>query len=246
MKSIIIIPSRLGSTRLEKKPLKLINNKPMILHVVECALKSSIDDVIVACGEKEIFDVVTNAGHNAILTDPNLPSGSDRIFQAYQNIKKEYDIIVNLQGDIPLFDPKIIDETVDALCFNTSHEADIATPCKLINSKDEIENPNIVKAYFDETKPLKNNVFKAITFQRNPLQNYKKHYHHIGIYAYKSSSLEKFINLNISENEQKLKLEQMRAIDNNMNINCIITNCELPVSVDTQDDLDFANNNIKQ
>lgn len=245
MKSIIIIPSRLASTRLEKKPLQLINGKPMILHVVDCALKSSIKDIVVACGDQEIFDTVTNYGYKAILTDPNLPSGSDRIFDALNKIEQEYDVIVNLQGDIPLFDPKIIDETVAALCFGTKNESDIATPCKLIENKNEIQNPNIVKAYFKEEYPLENNIYRSTTFQREPLNDYNKHYHHIGIYAYKSSSLERFISLPISVNENKLKLEQMRAIDNNMTINCVITKCDLPLSVDTANDLDFAIQNIK-
>lgn len=234
MKSVIIIPARLASTRLPNKVLLDIEGLPMIIRVAKQALKSSIKDVFIACGDKEIYDVAKSHNLNAILTDANLPSGTDRIWQAYGKIGKKYDIIINLQGDLPLLDPKNIDDVLEAIKNNN---CDIATLANPISLRQEVENPNIVKiaiAFINKT------VGNALYFSRSPIpysKNNDEYYHHIGIYAYRASALEKFVSLKPSVLEKRESLEQLRALENGMKIVVKITN-SFPLGVDTKEDLD--------
>lgn len=237
----IIIPARLASTRLPNKPLAIINNKTMIERVCQRAHMSKISDIYVACDSMDICKIVEDKGYNAVLTDPNLPSGTDRIYQAYQKINKKYNYIINLQGDLPNIDPKIIDIASDC---SINNDCDITTLAYKITDKKEIIDNNIVKiaiAFNNESEG------RALYFSRSPIPYSSKldcYYHHIGIYVYRAQSLEKFIKLKPSPLENIESLEQLRALENNMSIYVKIINSR-PVSVDTKQDLELVTKIIK-
>jgi 3-deoxy-manno-octulosonate cytidylyltransferase (CMP-KDO synthetase) len=232
----IFIPARMKATRLPNKPLADIGGKPMILHVMERAISANIGPVYVACADDEIALVVKNAGGTAILTDPNHPSGSDRIAEALSKIDPHRNIanIVNLQGDLPMFDPQILKLSV-LLLENPS--TDIGTFANIIENHDDIDNPNIVKVAMSE--PNANNIGRALYFSRCaiPYQS-TTYYHHVGIYIYRRNALEKFISLSPSYLEMSEKLEQLRALENNLTIDVAIIN-STPPGVDTEQDLQF-------
>jgi 3-deoxy-manno-octulosonate cytidylyltransferase (CMP-KDO synthetase) len=222
----IIIPARLGSTRFPRKVLAPINGTPMVVCVAEQAVKSAAGDVFIACCEQEVADVVISYGYKAILTDPALPTGSDRIYQASKQIGNDYSVIVNLQGDVPLIDPKSIKVTIDTL---VAKGCDIATIAAPIVNEEEKQNPNVVKAIIALDG-------RALYFTRsNPYGN-GPCYHHIGIYAYKKEALEKFVNLPQSPLEKRESLEQLRALENGMSIAVGIVE-DFPHGVDTEEDL---------
>ena len=232
-KTIILIPSRLAATRLPNKPLLKVNGLSIINHVYEKALSTNIGDVFVATGDKEIFEEVTKKGGKCILTEKEHQTGTDRIFEAYKKLEvNNIDYVINLQGDEPVIDIKDIKN----LNANTvKKNLDIATLACKINNKKILNQRNIVKVVTDE-KISEEKISKANTFSRNISINNKLNiYHHIGIYMYKVSVLEKFINLSQSKNEINHKLEQMRAIDNNIKISVILANSS-PIGVDTEED----------
>jgi 3-deoxy-manno-octulosonate cytidylyltransferase (CMP-KDO synthetase) len=234
VKTVIIIPARLASTRLPNKPLADIAGKTMIERVYIQATKANIGEVYIACDGEEIADKVNKFGGKAIITDPDLPSGTDRIFSALQQIKnhQEFDVIVNLQGDLPAIDPEVIKAAADAL---VESDADIATVASIIKEDSEIKNPHVVKIAiaFDENK----NLGRALYFSRSPIPySAGEYYHHIGIYAYKKYALEKFVALTQGKLEKRESLEQLRALENEMKIAVKIVDSH-PFSVDTTDDL---------
>lgn len=237
IRPIIIIPSRLESTRLPKKALKLINGKPMIWHVWSNATKANIAPVIVATDSKEIQDIITKNDGNAIITNKEHTSGSDRVYEALTKYDAEenYNIVVNLQGDMPFFDPNLLKK----LLSKVGNE-DIATLVCEANPS-EIINPNVVKAVIswdDKRKDLGN----ALYFSRSSVPyNAEFYWHHIGVYAWKRNSLKNFISLAPSKLELIEKLEQLRALENGMIIKAVKVD-ENPIGVDTQKDL----NRIKQ
>ena len=237
IRPIIIIPSRLESTRLPKKALKLINGKPMIWHVWSNATKANIAPVIVATDSKEIQDIITKNDGNAIITNKEHTSGSDRVYEALTKYDAEenYNIVVNLQGDMPFFDPNLLKK----LLSKVGNE-DIATLVCEANPS-EIINPNVVKAVIswdDKRKDLGN----ALYFSRSSVPyNAEFYWHHIGVYAWKRNSLKNFISLAPSKLELIEKLEQLRALENGMIIKAVKVD-ENPIGVDTQNDL----NRIKQ
>lgn len=237
IRPIIIIPSRLESTRLPKKALKLINGKPMIWHVWSNATKANIAPVIVATDSKEIQDIITKNDGNAIITNKEHTSGSDRVYEALTKYDAEenYNIVVNLQGDMPFFDPNILKK----LLSKVGNE-DIATLVCEANPS-EIINPNVVKAVIswdDKRKDLGS----ALYFSRSSVPyNAEFYWHHIGVYAWKRNSLKNFISLAPSQLELTEKLEQLRALENGMIIKAVKVD-ENPIGVDTQNDL----NRIKQ
>ena len=233
MNNLIIIPARLESTRLPNKPLADIKGLPMVIHVLNKGLESSCGDVIVATSNIEIYDVVRSYGEKAIMTNPDHPSGSDRIFEALNifDPDKQYKNIVNLQGDLPTIDPYLIKLTFQLI--ENNQDADISTLGGSINDEDELANPNVVKAYVEKV----DQTLYAKDFVRSPKgYNKEKLFHHLGIYGYKRRSLEKFIKTKQSKREQDLKLEQLRALDNGMSIVIDLIN-EIPIGVDTEDDL---------
>ena len=230
--TIILIPSRLDASRLPNKPLLKINNKSLINHVYEKGLSTNIGEVYVATGDQEILKEVSNNNGKSILTKKDHLTGTDRIFEAYKKLKRnDIDYIINLQGDEPLID---VNDILNLNKFAIQNNSEIATlACKLENKNKE--NQNVVKVISDKNLE-KYNFSKAIKFIRDlgdeKLGNV---YHHIGIYIYKVSSLLKFVGLNQTPNEIKLRLEQLRALENNMKIDVVFAR-SAPVGVDTNQD----------
>jgi len=232
-KTIILIPSRLAATRLPNKPLLKINGLSIINHVYQRAQSANIGDVFVATGDEEIFKEVTKKGGKCILTEKEHQTGTDRIFEAYQKLElNNVDYIINLQGD----EPMINIEDIKSLNTNTINKKfEIATLACKIKDKNVLNKNNIVKVITDE-ELSKENTSRAKTFSREILFNYNTNiYHHIGIYMYKVSTIKKFVNLKQSKNEINQKLEQLRAIDNNIEINVILASSS-SVGVDTEED----------
>ena len=237
LKPIVLIPARMASTRLPGKPLADIAGLPMIVQVLKRAEKAAIGPVVVACAEREIKDAVEAAGGRAVLTDPDHPSGSDRIFEALQacDPDAQYDAIVNLQGDLPVLDPAVVRAAMKPL---DNAQVDIATLVAEITLEEEKTNPNVVKAAvgFEEGA----DIGRALYFSRatvphgdGPL------YHHIGIYAYRRNALERFVRLSPGVLEQREKLEQLRALENGMRIDAARVDT-VPFGVDTPADLERA------
>ncbi len=222
----------MSASRLKGKPLLKINNLPIICHVVKKAKETNIGEVIVATEDKEIVAVVKKNGGKAILTG-NHNTGTDRIFEAFQKLKiKDVDYVLNLQGDEPMIDPKDIINLNNLMIKNNS---EIGTLASVIKENTILNNENVVKVITKE-KLGKNNFTKAINFSRKNLSKQNSNiYHHIGIYAYKVSVLEKFINLNQTKNEIENHLEQLRALDNNITIMVALAKSS-PIGVDTKED----------
>ncbi len=234
----IIIPARLASVRFPNKPLVDILGEKMIVRVCKQAAKSQYSDIFVACSEEETKNIVEEAGFKAIMTDPNLPSGTDRIYAAYQQIKNEknYDIIVNLQGDLPNIEPEIINQTVKILELDA--KADIATAVVELDYDSELaDDPNVVKAIVNFNHSKYNNV---LYFSRAKVpHNTPILYEHLGLYAYRIKSLEEFVKLDVSYFEKYEKLEQLRALENGLRISaCLITDHKAPIAIDTKSDLE--------
>jgi len=233
---VVVIPARMASTRLPNKPLADIHGEPMIVHVWRRATEAGIGPVIVACAEQEIADAVTAAGGIAVLTDPDLPSGSDRVHQALQSFDPDgkYDAVVNVQGDLPTIDAADIRAVFEPL---VDPNVDIATLAAEITRQEERTNPNVVKAVaaFGADR-----VARALYFTRataphgdGPL------YHHIGLYTYRRAALDRFVSLPPAELEKREKLEQLRALENGMVIAVALVS-GVPLGVDTPEDLERA------
>jgi len=212
-----------------------INGEPMIAHVYKRAKEANIAKVIVAAGNVEIKEVIENIGGEAILTNPDHASGSDRIYEALNMYDKEskFDIIVNLQGDLPNIHKDALSKIISLL---ESNDADISTLGVKISSEEEFLNKNIVKAY---VKNISESNYVDDFDRRFDIGKEEFLYHHVGIYGYKRKALETFIGFDQSESEIERKLEQMRAIENGMKIVLGLID-ELPISVDTQEDLEIA------
>ena len=222
----------MSASRLKGKPLLEINNLPIICHVVKKAKETGIGKVIVATEDKEIMAAVEKNGGEAILTGKH-NTGTDRIFEAFKKLKaKDVDYVLNLQGDEPMIDPKDIINLNNLMIKNKS---EIGTLASVIKDNTILNNENVVKVITKE-KLEKNNFTKAINFSRKNLSKQNSNiYHHIGIYAYKISVLEKFINLNQTKNEIENHLEQLRALDNNITIMVALAESS-PIGVDTKED----------
>lgn len=237
LKPIILIPARMKALRFPGKPLVSICGKPMILRVIEQARKTGIQDIFVAAGDEEIKDVVENSGSLCVLTDPNHPSGSDRIFEAISRIDPDehHRIVINLQGDLPVFNPQIL---LDLLNVFENPEVDIATPVALFNNHEDARDPNRVKAAVSWNPTKKHG--RALYFSRGLVPyNSEDYYHHIGIYAYRKSALKKFISLPVSFLEKQEGLEQLRALEAGMRIEAVQIE-DTPLSVDTKEDLEVV------
>ena len=233
--TVIIIPTRLDAKRFPNKPLAHINNIPMIVHVLNRAQESQVGQVYVATPDKEIISIITKNKGQAILTKSNHHSCSDRIYEAYlNNLENKADLIINLQGDMPNIKPTSIIKLVKLMRENKS---DIGTLVSPIKDTSEINDSNIVKAQVDED--LNNKSFvKVSDFFREKKDVYnKKVYHHIGIYAFTSDALTKYVKLPRSKLEIKRNLEQMRAMENNMLVKVGLVE-GTPLGIDTRDDLE--------
>ena len=231
MKTLIIIPSRLGATRLPGKPLLKINNKSIISHVFKRAQDADIGDVVVATENTEIVEDVTMNGGRAILTSNKHKTGTDRIYEAFKKMKfNDVDLIMNLQGDEPAIN---IEDIVSLKDKMINYQSKMGTLAAKIENEKDFQNENIVKV---QTKSnLQEDSFsEAETFLRIT-KKLDKVYHHIGIYCYSAETLEKFVELNQTKNEIKQRLEQLRALDNSIKINVALAKSP-PIGVDTEED----------
>ena len=232
----------MNSTRLPNKPLADINGMPMIVRVWQIAVKANLGRVIVACGEPEISEVIRNEGGEAVLTDPDLPSGSDRIFAALEEIdpSEKHDIVINLQGDLPLLERSTITAAFDLL---QNERVDIGTVAAKITVPEEKLSPSIVKAIV-----AWNNdgiTGRSLYFTRAPAPaGDGPMYHHIGLYTFRRRALERFVKLPMSSLEQQERLEQLRALENGMRIDVALVDT-VPFGVDTPEDLEKAKTLIK-
>ncbi len=240
MKTVIIIPSRMGSIRYPNKPMVKIKGIPMVQRVWKQAIKADIGDVFVACSEEEVFDLITSIGGKAVLTNPDLPSGTDRVYAAYNLIDQnnEYENIINLQGDMPMIDPK----DIRSACIPLKHGFNIGTIATNITQNEE-RNPNITKVKINwRDSDFLGNCIDFYKLSRGELNNV---YQHVGIYSFKPQTLKKFISLPISKNEIDRKLEQLRALDAGINIGITFVE-NVPISIDTKEDLIKIENIIKE
>ena len=232
MKTLVIIPSRLAATRLPGKPLLKINGLSLISHVFKKAQDANIGEVFVATENKEIFDDVKKNGGEAIITSNNHQSGTDRIYEAIKKLnRKGVELVMNLQGDEPLINIHDI-KNLNNQMIKT--EYDLGTLGSKIDQKKKFENENIVKVITDQSLELSEFPL-ALKFLRRTDTNIENTYHHLGIYCYKLETLKKFVSLKQSSNEIKNRLEQLRALDNNININVALAKSS-SIGVDTEED----------
>ena len=239
MNPVVLIPARLASTRLPNKPLADIAGKPMIVHVWQRAKEAAVGPVYVAAAEPEICDAVKAAGGEAVLTRPDHPSGSDRIFEALGKVDpdKRFDVIVNVQGDLPTLDPRVVRRALEPLA---NPVVDIATLCVEITREAERNDPNVVKAVAPLVPHEGRSIARALYFSRATVPaNAGPHYHHVGLYAYRRSALERFVALPPGVLEQREKLEQLRALEAGMRIDVALVDT-VPLGVDTPAELERA------
>ena len=240
-KTAIIIPIRMGSTRLPGKFHADIGGKPMILHIIDRARETNLSNIFVACDHQDHYKLVEDYGAKAIMTDESHQSGSDRAYEALEIVDKnsKFEYIVNLQGDIPFVKESTINSVLSHLYQDK--QADIATMLSMFKSAKDVENPNFVKCVFDVN-------YHALYFSRAQIpypmsSSYPDYYHHIGIYAYRRNALKKFVNLPQSRLEMNEKLEQLRALENGMKIRVGFTD-DIPISVDVLEDLELARKSL--
>lgn len=240
MKTVIVIPARYSSTRLNAKPLIKVGGKPIIQWVYEQAKTvQAADDVIVATDNQEIYDTVKSFGGKVEMTSVDHKSGTDRIAEVISR-HDEYDLIVNLQGDEPLISTQNITTAINLL--KNDPQADISTLVKVIKDKEEIENPNLVKCIFDITN-------YAIYFSRNKLPYERKDYEgdfygHIGLYCYTKNALLEITKLPQADIEKAESLEQLRAIYNGMKIKVAVVESNA-IGIDTKEDLEAFENYVR-
>ena len=232
MKTLVIIPSRLSASRLPGKPLLKINGISIISHVYKKAQEADIGDVFVAAEDQEIVEDVKKNGGEAILTSDHHKTGTDRIYEALVKLgRTDVEFVMNLQGDEPLMNIEDIQNLNNQMIKN---KCDLGTLAAKINDKKIYENHNIVKVITEES--LDQSKFpRALNFMRKLEKNINKAYHHLGIYCYNVKILKRFISFKQSQNEIKNKLEQLRAIDNNINVNVALAKSS-PIGVDTEED----------
>jgi len=235
--TLVVIPARMQSTRLPNKPLADIGGEPMIVHVWRRAMAAGVGRVAVATDAEEIVAAVRRAGGEAIMTRADHVSGSDRVFEAVNRIdpEAEFEIILNLQGDLPAMEPSLVRECLAPLAGKGPHIATIAAE---IASEADRANPNAVKVVGSPTAVPRR--LRALYFTRaaapwgeGPL------YHHFGMYAYRRSALERFVSLKPSPLEKRERLEQLRALEDGMRIDVTLVDT-IPVEVNTPEDLDLA------
>lgn len=242
-RTLIIIPARMASTRLPNKPLADIEGEPMIVRVWRQAHAAEMGRVVVAADADEICTAVRAAGGEALMTRSDHASGSDRIFEALNRLDPdaEIDVVINVQGDLPTIEPALI--RVCASVLDTKGP-DIATLAAEITEPHERTNPNVVKVV--GTPLQQKNRLRALYFTRTtaphgdgPL------YHHIGLYAYRRTALERFVALDPSYLETRERLEQLRALEDGMRIDVALVDT-VPLGVDTPADLERARQLVRK
>tara|TARA_Y100001960_G_C14559505_1_gene770028 strand:+ start:237 stop:974 length:738 start_codon:yes stop_codon:yes gene_type:complete len=235
MKVQVIIPSRIGSTRLPEKNIQDICGRPMVVRVCDQVAKAGVEEVIVAVDHEKAKKAVEEFGYTAIMTGPELPSGSDRIYAAMLEMEEKTgekaDVIINVQGDEPLTPPELISDAVKA--FEENKDIDVLTYAHTIDKPEDLENPNLVKIAMTAEG-------KAHYFSRSLIPHGAKVANrHIGFYAYKRDALEKFVKSPQSPLEVTEKLEQLRGLDIGLNYYVLMTN-QAPIGVDTKEQLDMV------
>ena len=232
MKTLVIIPSRLSATRLPGKPLLKIGGLSIISHVMKKAESANIGEVFVAAEDQEIIDDVKKNGGQAILTNNNHKTGTDRIFEAINKLDKtDVELVINLQGDEPLMN---IDDIKKLHSKMIQIKAQFGTLASNISEKNVLEKKSLVKVITKESLS-ETNFPEAKDFKREIINETKNIYHHQGIYCYQFETLKKFISFNQSPNEIKHNLEQLRALDNHIKINVALAK-KSPIGVDTEED----------
>jgi 3-deoxy-manno-octulosonate cytidylyltransferase (CMP-KDO synthetase) len=233
--TIILIPARMASSRLPGKPLADIAGLPMIVHVLRRAQAAKIGEAVVATDSEAVAAAVEKSGGRAIMTRADHVSGSDRIYEALEALDPEHrmSVVVNVQGDLPTIEPADIRAAVGPL---SDPAVDIATLAAVINNPAELSNPNVVKVSGTPVSPGR---LRAVTFTRANAAGAGPHYHHIGLYAYRRAALERFVKLPPSANEQREKLEQLRALDAGMHIDMVVVD-SVPLGVDSPEELKKA------
>ena len=235
--TIVVIPARMASVRLPGKPMADIHGTPMIVHVWKRAVEANIGKVLVAAAENEIADVIRAHGGDALATDPSLPSGSDRIAAALKlrDPQAKFTYVVNLQGDLPTIDPLAVQRCLAGL---TNDSVDIATIAARIEADEDVKNPNIVKAIAPLSEGREVAYARDFVREVGP-EHDAPYWHHIGVYAYRREALDRFVSLPVSTREARRKLEQMRALDNDMR-SAVVRVDSVPLGVDAPVDLDAA------
>jgi 3-deoxy-manno-octulosonate cytidylyltransferase (CMP-KDO synthetase) len=234
---IVLIPARLAATRLPGKPLADVGGLPMIVRVLRRAEAAGIGPVAVAAGDSKIVDAVRAAGGTAVLTDPSLASGSDRIMAALAALDPEgrHDVVINLQGDMPFVAPEVIAACAGVLAAEPA--CDISTVVAEEASPADRDNPDVVKAVLALEDGAK--VGHALYFTRSRLYGDGPVWRHVGIYGYRREALARFTAAPPSPLERREKLEQLRALELGMRIDAAVV-AEAPISVDTPADLEAA------
>lgn len=233
---VVVIPARMAAQRLPGKPMADIHGQPMIVHVWRRAMEAGIGPVIVATDAPEIAAAIKLVGGTAIMTRADHPSGSDRIFEAIETFDPDgkHDAIVNVQGDLPSIDPKII---ADALIPLSDPAVDIATLAAVITREEEKTASQVVKAI---GSPITARRLRALYFTRATAPwGEGDLLHHIGLYAYRRKALARFVALPPSPLEKREKLEQLRALEAGMRIDIMLADT-VPGGVDTPEDLERA------
>ena len=235
MTPIILIPARMAATRLPGKPLADIGGLPMIVRVLRAAERAGVGPVAVAAGDPEIAEAVIAAGGRAVLTDPALPSGSDRILAALAELDPEgrHDAVINLQGDMPFVQPQVLTATADLL----QGGCDIATVVAPEMSPADRANPDVVKAVLSMDEGGRRG--RALYFTRSTLFGDGPIWRHVGIYGYRRNALQAFNAAPPSPLEKREKLEQLRALELGLTIHAAVVDAA-PISVDTPADLETA------
>jgi 3-deoxy-manno-octulosonate cytidylyltransferase (CMP-KDO synthetase) len=224
----------MASTRLPDKPLADIGGAPMIVHVWRRAMEAQVGPVIVACAEPVIAEAVERAGGKAVLTRPDHPSGSDRVHEAVERLDPQgaYSVVLNVQGDLPTLDPKLVRVVLGAMA---APEIDIATLAVEIRNAEERAASSVVKAVVSASAGAAGG--RALYFSRQPVPwGDGPLYHHIGLYGFRRAALRRFVSLPPSPLEQREKLEQLRALENGMRIEVAFVDT-VPLGVDTPADL---------
>ena len=232
---LIVIPARLAATRLPNKPLAQIAGQPMIVHVWRAGLRAGLGPVLVAAAEPEIVRAVEAAGGRAVLTDPELPSGSDRVYAALQQVDPEgrHDAVINLQGDVPAIDPAALQS---AFALLADPAVDIGTLAAEVGDPALASDPGSVKAVIALAEGARRG--RGLYFSRNPVPwGEGPLYHHFGIYAYRRTELARFVGLAQGGLGRREKLEQLRALENGMRIDVALVD-SLPLEVNTPADLE--------
>ena len=231
-KTVIIIPSRLDAARLPNKPLELINNKEMVLHVYEAAKKTN-SEVYVATPDPKIIDLVNQNKGKAVLTSIKHQTGTDRIYEVFKGyLNSEPNLIINLQGDMPNIEPQAISDLIN---YMQKGNCDIGTLASSFSSDNERADENNVKVAV-KGQLIAGKFSEAIDFFRVDKKKYENYHHHVGIYAFTNKALVRYVSLKSSKLELERKLEQLRALENSMSIHVGYINSS-PLSVDTKSDL---------